>query len=229
MSEVLLLAAGASTRMRGPDKLLEDIQGVPLLHHAAKAALGAKVERVNVVLPPDHQPRLAALHALNVNRVTCQDWQDGMSASLRAGLAAISLDCDAVIIALADMPADNGRSSGPAGGGVRPAQRRARFAALSAPTAPRAIRYCSAGGSLKHWQHSAATGAPAMSCKRHQISWLTCRPRDRARQLTWIRRKTGPNGGRHETHHIFPRRTRLGNSVAVRFKSHHDERKFPPR
>ena len=102
--EVLLLAAGASTRMRGPDKLLEDIQGVPLLHHAAKAALGAKVERVNVVLPPDHQPRLAALHALNVNRVTCQDWQDGMSASLRAGLAAISLDCDAVIIALADMP-----------------------------------------------------------------------------------------------------------------------------
>jgi molybdenum cofactor cytidylyltransferase len=104
-TEVVLLAAGASTRMRGRDKLLEDIDGVPLLRHCAQVALDAGVDRVNVVLPPDNQPRLVALRGLDVNTVTCRDWQAGMSASLRAGLAAVSLDCDAVIIALADMPA----------------------------------------------------------------------------------------------------------------------------
>ncbi len=102
--EVVLLAAGSSSRMRGRDKLLEDIQGEPLLRHCARIALGAQVDRVNVVLPPNSQPRLAALRGLGVNTVTCQDWQVGMSASIRAGLAAVSLDCDAVIIALADMP-----------------------------------------------------------------------------------------------------------------------------
>ena len=102
--EVVLLAAGSSSRMRGRDKLLEDIQSEPLLRHCAKVALGAQVDRVNVVLPPDSQPRLSALRGLGVNTVECRDWQVGMSASLRAGLAAVSLDCDAVIIALADMP-----------------------------------------------------------------------------------------------------------------------------
>ncbi len=103
--EVVLLAAGASKRMRGRDKLLEEVDGELMLRHCARIALDAQVERVNVVLPPDHQARLAALRGLGVNTVDCQDWQDGMSASLRAGLAAVSLECDAVIIALADMPA----------------------------------------------------------------------------------------------------------------------------
>ena len=103
--EVVLLAAGTSSRMRGRDKLLEDIQGETLLRHCARIAQSAQVERVNVVLPPDSQPRLATLRGLNVNTVHCHDCQDGMSASLRAGLAAVSLNCDAVIIALADMPA----------------------------------------------------------------------------------------------------------------------------
>ena len=102
--EVLLLAAGASTRMRGPDKLLEDINGDPLLRHCARVALGAKVARVNVVLPPNHKPRLAALHGLNITTVDSPHWQDGISASIRAGLAATAPDCKAVIIALADMP-----------------------------------------------------------------------------------------------------------------------------
>ncbi len=45
----LVLAAGRSTRMGGPNKLLATIDGVPLVRHAAEAALGAGLAEVVVV------------------------------------------------------------------------------------------------------------------------------------------------------------------------------------
>lgn len=102
--EVLLLAAGASSRMGGDDKLLQDVDGQPLLRHCANVALSSQAGRVNVVLPPDHAGRIAAIRGLKVNTIFSPDWRDGMSASIRAGLGQVSPDCDGVIIALADMP-----------------------------------------------------------------------------------------------------------------------------
>lgn len=103
MIEVLLLAAGASTRMNGPDKLLMEIDGTSLLRRSAKAILAANITRLHVILPP-HSPRKGALKNLPVNIIEAKNWADGMAASIRAGMAAISPDCKAVIIALADMP-----------------------------------------------------------------------------------------------------------------------------
>lgn len=102
--EVLLLAAGGSRRMRGRDKLLEMVDGEPLLRRSTKAVLGGQVNRVHVVLQPDNAAREATLEGLDVNRITAPDWRDGMAASIRAGMAALSENCDAVIVALADMP-----------------------------------------------------------------------------------------------------------------------------
>jgi len=102
--EVILLAAGASARMRGVDKLLQDIDGSPLLRRAASVALTCQADGVSVVLPPDNEQRQQALAGLEVNRVTATDWHSGMSASMRAGLNVASRDCDGVIFALADMP-----------------------------------------------------------------------------------------------------------------------------
>ena len=46
---VVLLAAGRSSRMGGPNKLLQDFQGRPLVRHAAEAALASGASPVVVV------------------------------------------------------------------------------------------------------------------------------------------------------------------------------------
>ena len=92
---ILLLAAGASSRMGGADKLAREIDGEPLLRRATLAALGSDANVV-VVTTPD---RTKLIHDLDVQAVA---GGADMSDSLRAGLA--DLEADAVIISLADMP-----------------------------------------------------------------------------------------------------------------------------
>lgn len=102
--EILLLAAGAGRRMRGRDKLLEPIQGRPLLRRIAEAARDSRAHKVTVVLPPDQPARAAALAPLDLPQVIAKDAAEGMGASLRAGMAALGPATTAVIVALADMP-----------------------------------------------------------------------------------------------------------------------------
>ena len=101
--EVLLLAAGSSRRMRGADKLLEQIDGVPQLRRAALAAKASSATKVHVVIPADSEGRQKALADIPINLVVASNASEGMAASLRAGLQAAS-GADAVIVALADMP-----------------------------------------------------------------------------------------------------------------------------
>ncbi|MEJ6394699.1 nucleotidyltransferase family protein [Gymnodinialimonas sp. 2305UL16-5] len=96
---LILLAAGESTRMRGADKLLEHVDGLPLLRLMAQRC--AKAGSTRVVLGPDQSKRLAALDDLDVEVITATD-DDGMAASIRAGIA--GLKNQAVMIVLADMP-----------------------------------------------------------------------------------------------------------------------------
>ena len=100
----ILLAAGASRRMQGRDKLLEDVAGRPALRHAAETALASRADQVLVVLPPDLAARRAVLEGAAVEIVEAPDWAEGMAASLRAGLAAVGPGVDAAVILLADMP-----------------------------------------------------------------------------------------------------------------------------
>ncbi len=100
---IILLAAGASSRMRGRDKLLEDVRGVAMLRHCAIAALGSGAE-VLVVLAADRPERRAVLDGLAVKMVEAKDWRDGMAVSIRAGLAVVSPETEAVMVAFADMP-----------------------------------------------------------------------------------------------------------------------------
>jgi len=102
-AEILLLAAGQSSRMRGEDKLLRSVDGDPLLRRMAKEALAAGVP-VHVVLPDGNEPRHAALNDLALDQITTKHWVEGMAASLREGLGHVSSDAGAVIVALADMP-----------------------------------------------------------------------------------------------------------------------------
>ena len=103
MIAVLILAAGASSRMRGSDKLLEDVDGKPLLRRQVLRARATGAP-VIVTLPPLPHPRYGAIAELDVQCVPVPDAATGMSASLRAGLEALPPETQGVMVLLADMP-----------------------------------------------------------------------------------------------------------------------------
>ena len=101
-AHILLLAAGSSSRMRGGDKLLEPVDGRPLLRRIVAAALATGLP-VHVALPPDRPDRRAALQGLAIGVVTVPDPAAGMAESLKAGLATLPRDAG-VMLLLADLP-----------------------------------------------------------------------------------------------------------------------------
>lgn len=104
---ILIPAAGASTRMRGRDKLLEKVNGTPLLARQVSMALETE-NRVLVTLPPDKPAREEVLKALICDRLETQVISaaaEGMAASIRCGAErAEALGADALMILLPDMP-----------------------------------------------------------------------------------------------------------------------------
>lgn len=100
---ILILAAGASTRMAPNDKLVQPVAGRPLLRLVAERALATGAP-VTVVLPPDRPARRAALDGLVLRVVTAEDAAQGMTASLRAGIASLPPGCPGAMILPADMP-----------------------------------------------------------------------------------------------------------------------------
>jgi molybdenum cofactor cytidylyltransferase len=106
---VVLLAAGRSTRMGGPNKMLAEANGQPLVVHAVKAALASQaVEIVVVVGHMADQVRPAIEKAAPANArlrfVTNPDFAEGLSTSVRTGIAALGAGIDAAIVQLGDMP-----------------------------------------------------------------------------------------------------------------------------
>lgn len=99
---LLLLAAGSSSRMGGRDKLLEPINGTPLLSIMLARAQATGIATF-VTLPSITSPRTALLGA-GITPVYVPNAASGMAASLRAGVAALPATCSAVMIIPADMP-----------------------------------------------------------------------------------------------------------------------------
>jgi len=100
----LVLAAGRSRRMGGVNKLLEDFGGKPLVRRAVEAALASRASPVTVVTGHMEKAVRAALKGLKVAFVNNADFAQGLSTSLRTGLAALEPEADGVIVCLADMP-----------------------------------------------------------------------------------------------------------------------------
>jgi molybdenum cofactor cytidylyltransferase len=103
----LVLAAGRSTRMGGPNKLLEEINGKPLVRIVTEQVLESRARPVTVVT--GHQRELVerALTGLAVKFVHNPDYAQGLSTSLKAGIAAVPAAADGAIVCLGDMPQVN--------------------------------------------------------------------------------------------------------------------------
>ena len=100
----VLLAAGRSERMGRNNKLLLNVDGIPLVRKSAINILNSNVTSITVVTGFDENKIVNALSGLNVNFVKNINFREGLSSSLKAGLANITPTPFAVIICLADMP-----------------------------------------------------------------------------------------------------------------------------
>jgi molybdenum cofactor cytidylyltransferase len=100
----VVLAAGRSTRMGGPNKLLADIARRPLVRIAAEEALASRAKPVIVVTGHQREQVEKALAGLPVRFVHNPDFADGLGTSVRAGIAAVPADADGAIVCLGDMP-----------------------------------------------------------------------------------------------------------------------------
>lgn len=97
MIPILILAAGSSSRMRGADKLLEDVGGETLLHRQARHALGTACP-VYVALPALNHPRAQALADLPITILAVPDAAEGMSGTLRGAVAQLPEDVDFMMV-----------------------------------------------------------------------------------------------------------------------------------
>jgi molybdenum cofactor cytidylyltransferase len=101
----IVLAAGRSSRLAPANKLLELIDGAPIVRRVAGIALASGAGPVIVVTGFDAARVANAVHNLKVTIVHNATFEEGLSSSLRAGLSALPSDSDGTLILLGDMPA----------------------------------------------------------------------------------------------------------------------------
>jgi Uncharacterized MobA-related protein len=104
---IVILAAGASTRMGRPKQLLP-LNGQPLLLHTVDEALSTSITHVVVVLGTDPDTYRDLLETYPVGLVINESWKNGLGSSIKAGLKAIrqrAKALDAVLFLVGDQPA----------------------------------------------------------------------------------------------------------------------------
>jgi molybdenum cofactor cytidylyltransferase len=100
----VVLAAGRSSRMGGPNKLLAEIGGKALVRIVVDAVLASRALPVVVVTGHQRDKVEAALAGLSVKFVHNPHFADGLGTSLKAGIAALPAEADGAIVCLGDMP-----------------------------------------------------------------------------------------------------------------------------
>ena len=103
---VIILAAGASTRLGEPKQLLQ-YNGRSLIKHATETALQVIASPVVVVLGAQSQILSNELADLPVLVVENKKWENGMASSIHTGLSTIKgLNCivDNIILMVCDQP-----------------------------------------------------------------------------------------------------------------------------
>ena len=100
----LVLAAGQSRRMGVTNKLLAEIDGKAMLARVLETVTGSQCVKTLLVTGHEADAVGALADSFNVPHVHNPDYEQGLSTSLKAGLAALSNDIDGAIVCLGDMP-----------------------------------------------------------------------------------------------------------------------------
>ena len=100
----IVLAAGRSTRMGPENKLLMEVSGKPMVRHVVEAVQSSQAGDIVVVTGHEAGHVEEALAGMTVRFVKNDDYAEGISTSLRAGLSGVGGDADAAIVCLGDMP-----------------------------------------------------------------------------------------------------------------------------
>jgi molybdenum cofactor cytidylyltransferase len=100
----LLLAAGRSRRMGGPNKLLALFDGTPLARRTAEALGASGAAALHVVVGHQAGELRSALAGLDARIVENPEFETGLASSLKAGIAALPENAAGALVALADMP-----------------------------------------------------------------------------------------------------------------------------
>jgi molybdenum cofactor cytidylyltransferase len=103
VTAAIVLAAGRSSRM-GTNKVLLPLEGETLVRRMTRRALHAGFHPVIVVLGRDAPEARSTLEGLLCRTVINLRYEEGMTTSLHAGIAAVPADAGAAAVLLADQP-----------------------------------------------------------------------------------------------------------------------------
>jgi molybdenum cofactor cytidylyltransferase len=103
----VVLAAGMARRMEGRNKLLATLEGAPIVTRVVDMLLASKARPVLVVVGHEATRVRAALEGRDVRFVHNASYEEGLGASLRAGIEALGEEpagVEGALVALGDMP-----------------------------------------------------------------------------------------------------------------------------
>ncbi len=100
----LVLAAGQSRRMGEANKLLAEVDGAPMVARVLAAARASNLTHLSVVTGYQAEKVQAVVTDDDVTIHHNPNFADGLSSSLKVGLASLPDDIDGVMILLSDMP-----------------------------------------------------------------------------------------------------------------------------
>ena len=100
----LVLAAGQSARMCGPNKLLLEIDGRPMLARVVDTILATAARPVLVVTGHQADAVRDVLDDRDVRFAHNAQHAEGIGASIRTGVRALELTLDGVLVCLGDLP-----------------------------------------------------------------------------------------------------------------------------
>ena len=100
----LVLAAGQSRRMGTLNKLLIEIDDVPMVRRVVEMLRQSKADPIIVVTGHERDRVAAALRGLSVTLVHNPDYAQGLSTSLKVGIGALGTGIDGAVVCLGDMP-----------------------------------------------------------------------------------------------------------------------------
>jgi molybdenum cofactor cytidylyltransferase len=103
---IIILAAGASTRMGQPKQLLK-YNDANLIQHAIDEALAAGSQKVLIVLGSGAEKISEQINKKQANILYNKNWEEGMASSIKEGLQQsllLSANVDVIILMVCDQP-----------------------------------------------------------------------------------------------------------------------------